>query len=976
MVRTVEGQGRKSTPNARMHVYMHVPLPSRAVLGVQDHVQRELSLPPGGRRWVHLDLMPKPREDPCFRRPGGLWPGGTSRGEPATREQIEVAPALTAVGQKHRGHVTCRLPHRLPSVPLCNGPSPALCRHRCKMPAAPDLLGHVPGIPASLHIPAPAAPGTRRRSLEFAGSPGLESGLRKEMGFFARVLQRPACTPGGALPTPGGAGRQPGVTARLPGAPERAARVPKGLGLRRRGGPGGGRCDPGACADTASAATDRVGARLRAALAGLHELQGLRARQQARVWGALAVQPPPGPAAPRGPRAHELRLEAALAALQEQLNRLRLQDVGLKTHLDQLDQQISELQLDVRRTSSEAPDSDSRPSSGFYELSDGGSCSLSTSRTSVCSDCVSSSLGAVLPATPKPRPSAGDCRPRSADETTVCGVPLTAWEPQASEGGTGQLLQGEFRPRPVSTGDLERVLPAEVGLQKARAHAKATSFLCHGMDPKYQCDLVSKGGREVYPYPSPLHAVALQSPLFTLTKETVLSDGHSPPSQPLPGATGPSSIRTGLVLEAGPASAYIERLLRLQGRGPPARGSVGERGPPGQEASLSPQGLGVRGADSEGGLEKPVCARGRAEVGGEAQSGAAHGDSLEQPGPVPLVHALHPSSRPEEGPRPPRGCVHWEACPGSPWLGCGQAPTPCLRGQPPALHGWTGRGRSPGRGAGAEGPPRAPGHCVRPHFAARGASPAGPPKAKPVKIKKGASDKVLRLGAPQLQWGALGGPRPPPESGGGLRRPTPARAAPGRSCSESSLYPVPVFIPLLVARPEGHQVSAQALFPLEAAPLVATGGAARRKQRRWRSSVEISARARPDPSLGPHRPVARRGGGPRPVCARPRPGLPRQDARARSGSDGSERPAERAPLFRSTVAEASGDEASRFADGESGGSTSEGGGQGGGSSSRRAPASSRPPLPPLPRLCRVKAPKALKRTRRSRPAALRVMATV
>ena len=74
----------------------------------------------------------------------------------------------------------------------------------------------------------------------------------------------------------------------------------------------------------------RVGARLRAALAGLHELQGLRATQQARVRGALAMQPPPGPAAPRGPehpeqprgpRAHELRLEAALAALQEQLVR-------------------------------------------------------------------------------------------------------------------------------------------------------------------------------------------------------------------------------------------------------------------------------------------------------------------------------------------------------------------------------------------------------------------------------------------------------------------------------------------------------------------------------------------------------------------------------------------------------------------------------------------------------------------------------
>lgn len=64
----------------------------------------------------------------------------------------------------------------------------------------------------------------------------------------------------------------------------------------------------------------RVGARLLAALAGLQELQGLRARQQAAVRGALALRPPPAPAAPRGPRAHE-RLEAVLAALQEQLVR-------------------------------------------------------------------------------------------------------------------------------------------------------------------------------------------------------------------------------------------------------------------------------------------------------------------------------------------------------------------------------------------------------------------------------------------------------------------------------------------------------------------------------------------------------------------------------------------------------------------------------------------------------------------------------
>lgn len=35
------------------------------------------------------------------------------------------------------------------------------------------------------------------------------------------------------------------------------------------------------------------------------------------------------------------------------------------------------------------------------------------------------------------------------------------------------------------------------------------------LDPRYCTDLVSRRTKEVYPYPSPLHAVALQSPLFT-----------------------------------------------------------------------------------------------------------------------------------------------------------------------------------------------------------------------------------------------------------------------------------------------------------------------------------------------------------------------------------------------------------------------------------------------------------------------------
>lgn len=89
---------------------------------------------------------------------------------------------------------------------------------------------------------------------------------------------------------------------------------------------------------------------------------------------------------------------------------------------------------------------------GFYELSDGGSCSLSTSCASVCSDHLSSSLGALLPATPHPRTSAGDCRPWSADETTVCGAPVPLGELWATEEGPGWRRQAVSRPRPVSTG--------------------------------------------------------------------------------------------------------------------------------------------------------------------------------------------------------------------------------------------------------------------------------------------------------------------------------------------------------------------------------------------------------------------------------------------------------------------------------------------------------------------------------------------
>ncbi|XP_052025796.1 dapper homolog 2 isoform X2 [Apodemus sylvaticus] len=694
-------------------------------------------------------------------------------------------------------------------------------------------------------------------------------------------------------------------------------------------------------------------------------------------------------------RAAHLRnlLEASLKS------RLRRQDAGLKTHLDQLDQQISELQLDVSRSSCEALDSDSRPSSGFYELSDAGSCSLSTSCASVCSDRLSPSLGSWLPALQpsKSRSGMGDWRPRSADETTV-----PAWSPQPPEDGrlprgaegTGRL-RGMFRPRPVSTGDLERVLPADAGLQ--RASNESAHLLCQGieipahpLDPKYQRDLVARGGQEVYPYPSPLHAVALQSPLFALPKETPCFDIYSPPQEPPLVPVEENRTQTERVREPGSAEAYIHRLLGLRGQ---------EQG---SDTAALPQKPRGQRLESNRQLEKPACG---ADRGGMKLSRGAAKDSLKQQGPVSLVGTEPLGSPLKEETIPWNPLVHGDSILGSSPSSQAQQPlTDC--GQGPVL--------SPPRVLGPENPPLAP----RPfafNCTTDETSPVrlrmGSPQNKDVKVRRRVSEKVPRLGKqlppqPERQRGMRAvlpteqDPSTRPHQGGLIRRPTLAREPPGRSCSESTLYPVPFLVPLVVAQRESYPASSQALIPV-------LGSAARRKQRRWQSTMEISDKTRSvsrlGPSLGFPRSPAKRGGGP---GAQSRPTLARQNACARSESDPSEHSAECASLFHSTIAESSEDEdeeasdhtANRFGD-ESSSNDSEGcvqssrcgpaigsaeAGQGEWAwpralpqQSSRAPGSTRPPLPPVPKLCRIKASKALKKKiRRFQPAALKVMTMV
>ncbi|KAM6922527.1 dapper homolog 2 [Lycodopsis pacificus] len=291
----------------------------------------------------------------------------------------------------------------------------------------------------------------------------------------------------------------------------------------------------GSCAGMMSAAAgvdrSRVGERLQAALAGLQELHLLKDRQSDMVsWALRMDREKPvtavhaGPESPRTMGAEEQRLEATLTTLKQQLSRLRKQDVGLKTHLQQLDQQISELKLDVSKASTEQLESDSRPSSGFYELSDGGSCSLSNSCTSVYSECLSSSQTSLLLSPMRPAnshispPSQVDgCRRRSADESTTQTNPLRA---TGLHLGSSRIRASteKARPRPVSTGDLDRMMaqgPSYYKSVDAKKPPMCSNVKTSTMDPKFHSNLVSRSGAEVYHYPSPLHAVALQSPIFS-----------------------------------------------------------------------------------------------------------------------------------------------------------------------------------------------------------------------------------------------------------------------------------------------------------------------------------------------------------------------------------------------------------------------------------------------------------------------------
>ncbi|XP_077180898.1 uncharacterized protein LOC143831624 isoform X2 [Paroedura picta] len=146
----------------------------------------------------------------------------------------------------------------------------------------------------------------------------------------------------------------------------------------------------------------------------------------------------------------------------------------------------------------EIMEADSRPSSGFYETSEMGS--LSDSCASVHSDGPGDSRSSV--GSLSHLRESNFVRPRSTDEAAVRLLDL-----QLQRFTLANAPEADCR-RPVSTGDLEFLLGLG-DLSLPLAKNPSLQLL------QYKSDLVSRNTNEIYHYPSPLHAVALQSPLFT-----------------------------------------------------------------------------------------------------------------------------------------------------------------------------------------------------------------------------------------------------------------------------------------------------------------------------------------------------------------------------------------------------------------------------------------------------------------------------
>uniref|UniRef100_A0A3Q3K4G4 Dishevelled binding antagonist of beta catenin 1 n=1 Tax=Monopterus albus TaxID=43700 RepID=A0A3Q3K4G4_MONAL len=240
---------------------------------------------------------------------------------------------------------------------------------------------------------------------------------------------------------------------------------------------------------------DSVRARLEATVSGLGELEYLRQRQEVLVRAALELREEE-----RWREAQQSSEEKLLAEnillLRKQLNCLRRRDAGLISQLQELDRQICNLHLDTE-ASHDQLETDSRPSSGFYELSDGASGSLSNSSNSVFSECLCSTADAD-----------GRLHCVWLCSLTSNSLFLPSDEPASClecDGLFGGLCDDSSSSRTVRR-SLSAPHPTTLDPISSVASCDSQS--------KYHCDLVARNGNDVYRYPSPLHAVVLQSPIL------------------------------------------------------------------------------------------------------------------------------------------------------------------------------------------------------------------------------------------------------------------------------------------------------------------------------------------------------------------------------------------------------------------------------------------------------------------------------
>lgn len=245
----------------------------------------------------------------------------------------------------------------------------------------------------------------------------------------------------------------------------------------------------------------RIRGRFRATLAGLLELEVLRVRHKEMVEVALEKQESPGHlddliTSQQGRYRYWVEESFFRLKLKRSLSHKNLTDVGnSRTFLDSRRMDAHHSSEDLQDLHShESEDRRSRVSSGFCESQNDAISSLSTSLASLSHQSTDSSAGyrRELYTNSLWR----SCLLKNKQEQTRKGDTMNPGFSQLVVPEAGLLSVVDLYPD-SHWPDISDILQPQIVLE-----------------PSYRSDLRSLQGSEVYRYPSPLHAVALQSPLY------------------------------------------------------------------------------------------------------------------------------------------------------------------------------------------------------------------------------------------------------------------------------------------------------------------------------------------------------------------------------------------------------------------------------------------------------------------------------